>query len=365
ISNATNCYIRTGQELIDPDSIRQPNDPIPPSTLDNPQNLFRYQKPYSNQNMPPQKAPTLTVPKTKKKKSILWDRDGVNGGLSSIEIILCWITTGKNYEKWRGDKEEGKSKVRLLTEINKLMNESGIFHREPRGIRQKIGELQKLYNKARDFLKNTGEGILAEDEENGRNSTRIAHIGTSSIQSWVIDRSLNLSMSGQPLAGINLDDCPLPRTMSSKKIQIPEGSELPDIDLRFIPPRAPTSAAVPTPSTSVPSTASTSAPPKKKKPKKNLSSMRPATRSSARASRIQKMTTEDLYMKSIVSKQQSEVTRARAEASEVKVAFMKELREHGLTLAEIECKVNAEFPPLADMDHDKGDDSPNESDDSL
>ncbi|KAH9464879.1 hypothetical protein Pst134EB_004384 [Puccinia striiformis f. sp. tritici] len=302
--------------------------------------------------MPPQKAPTLTVPKTKKKKSILWDRDGVNGGLSSIEIILCWITTGKNYEKWRGDKEEGKSKVRLLTEINKLMNESGIFHREPRGIRQKIGELQKLYNKARDFLKNTGEGILAEDEENGV---------------YTVEQKLH-------------EDCPYwdqldpvmedPNTVNVEEHQPnkdddSEGSELPDIDLRFIPPRAPTSAAVPTPSTSVPSTASTSAPPKKKKPKKNLSSMRPATRSSARASRIQKMTTEDLYMKSIVSKQQSEVTRARAEASEVKVAFMKELREHGLTLAEIECKVNAEFPPLADMDHDKGDDSPNESDDSL
>ncbi|POW05206.1 hypothetical protein PSTT_09854 [Puccinia striiformis] len=235
--------------------------------------------------MPPKKAPALTVLKTKKKKSILWDRDGVNGGLSSIEIILCWITIGKNYEKWRGDKEQGKTKVRLLTEINKYMNESGIFHQGPKGIRQRIGELQKSYNKARDFLKNTSEGILAEDEENGvytRNSTRIAHIGTSSIghstspcpvnhwrgPTWTTALSEDNAIE-EDQNTVNVED------HQPNKDDNSNGSELPDINLRFIPPRAPTSAAVPTPSTSVLSTASTSAPPKKKKPKKNLSSMRP------------------------------------------------------------------------------------------
>ncbi|KAH9473698.1 hypothetical protein MJO29_000761 [Puccinia striiformis f. sp. tritici] len=336
--------------------------------------------------MPPKKAPTSTVPKTKKKKSILWDRDGVNGGPSSIEIILRWITTGKNYTKWRGDKEEGKSKVRLLTEINKLMNKCGIFHREAKGIRQKIGELQKSYNKARDFLKNTGEGILAEDEENG------VYTVEQKIQEecpyWdQLDPIMGDRSVTQPLhvrstiGGDQPGRLPSPEDNAIQedpnnvivedhqpdKDDDSEGSQLPDIDLRFIESRAPATGAVPvpTPSTSVSAITSTSAPTKKKQPKKNLSAIRPATRSSARASRIKKMTTEDLYMKSIVSKRQSKVTRARAEASKVKVAFMKELREHGLTLAEIECKVNAEFPPLADMYHDKGDESTNESDDSL
>ncbi|KAH9462950.1 hypothetical protein Pst134EA_015034 [Puccinia striiformis f. sp. tritici] len=36
-----------------------------------------------------------------------------------------------------------------------------------KGIRQKIADLQRLYNNACDFTKNTGEGILAEDEANG------------------------------------------------------------------------------------------------------------------------------------------------------------------------------------------------------
>ncbi|POW07338.1 hypothetical protein PSHT_09974 [Puccinia striiformis] len=237
--------------------------------------------------MPPKKAPALTVLKTKKKKSILWDRDGVNGGLSSIEIILCWITIGKNYEKWRGDKEQGKTKVRLLTEINKYMNESGIFHQGPKGIRQRIGELQKSYNKARDFLKNTSEGILAEDEENGVYTVEQTPRGLPILgPARLVTQPLHVRST---IGGDQPGRLPSPKDNAIEEDQNTvnvedhqpnkddnsNGSELPDINLRFIPPRAPTSAAVPTPSTSVLSTASTSAPPKKKKPKKNLSSMRP------------------------------------------------------------------------------------------
>ncbi|KAI7953165.1 hypothetical protein MJO29_008796 [Puccinia striiformis f. sp. tritici] len=105
----------------------------------------------------------------------------------------------------------------------------------------------------------------------------------------------------------------------------------------------------------------TTTPAPKPKAKKHRSSKRANTR----ASKLKKSTTEDLYMKSIVSKRQAEVTRARANASKVKVAYMKELREHGLSLEEIELKAAAEFPPLADMDHDKSDKSENDSDDSA
>ncbi|KAI7965975.1 hypothetical protein MJO29_001723 [Puccinia striiformis f. sp. tritici] len=80
-------------------------------------------------------------------------------------------------------------------------------------------------------------------------------------------------------------------------------------------------------------------------------------------------------MRLIVSKQQSKVTRAcaeaskikvtraRAEASKIKVTFMKKLREHGLSLEEIERRVATKFPPLADMD--EGDNSDVESEDSY
>ncbi|KNE97677.1 hypothetical protein PSTG_09081 [Puccinia striiformis f. sp. tritici PST-78] len=77
--------------------------------------------------MPPKKAPGSTQPK-KKKKSILWDRDGVNGGSSSIELVIQWLITGNNYKRWRGDTEEGKSKAQFLSEINQIMIKKGILH---------------------------------------------------------------------------------------------------------------------------------------------------------------------------------------------------------------------------------------------
>ncbi|KAI9625992.1 hypothetical protein H4Q26_015980 [Puccinia striiformis f. sp. tritici PST-130] len=294
--------------------------------------------------MPPKKAPGSTQPK-KKKKSILWDQDGVNGGSSSIELVIQWLITGNNYKRWRGDTEEG--------------------------IRQKIADLQRSYNNACDFTKNTGEGILAEDEANGvhtvqdqilelcpywdlldpvmsdRSVTEPLHIRSSvgGDQPGRLmlpeDDSINTAESNHPPLPSNTTP-PLPSLGLNDNS---EGSELPDIDSMFRQPPGATSQA-----NSAPARLTTTPAPKPKA-KKHRSSKRANTRTS----KLKKSTTEDLYMKSIVSKRQAEV----------KVAYMKELREHGLSLEEIELKAAAEFPPLADMDHDKSDESENDSDDSA
>ncbi|KAI7950101.1 hypothetical protein MJO28_008922 [Puccinia striiformis f. sp. tritici] len=195
----------------------------------------------------------------------------------------------------------------------------------------KIADLQRLYNNACDFTKNTGEGILAEDEANG----------VHTVQGLSFNLFLSVNTT-PPLPSLGLNDDS-------------EGSELPDIDSMFRQPPGATSQA-----NSAPARLTTTPAPKPKA-KKHRSSKRANTR----ASKLKKSTTKDLYMKSIVSKRQAEVTRARANASKVKVAYMKELREHGLSLEEIELKAAAEFPPLADMDHDKSDKSENDSDDSA
>ncbi|ETI46190.1 hypothetical protein F443_09403 [Phytophthora nicotianae P1569] len=36
------------------------------------------------------------------KKKVLWDRNGVNGGPSSMKILLDWLTTEGNFTKWKG-----------------------------------------------------------------------------------------------------------------------------------------------------------------------------------------------------------------------------------------------------------------------
>ncbi|WAR57220.1 hypothetical protein PtB15_8B267 [Puccinia triticina] len=78
--------------------------------------------------MPPQ-IPQSTRPKTKK-PLIPWDCNGVNGGESSIEIVLEWLATGTNYELWQGDGERGRTKTRLCSEIFQMMNLRGITHRD-------------------------------------------------------------------------------------------------------------------------------------------------------------------------------------------------------------------------------------------
>jgi hypothetical protein len=57
-----------------------------------------------------------TAPQNKwnKKKAVPWDRDGVDGGSSSVKIVLEWLTTGSNYPQWRDDLEEGKTKKNSL-----------------------------------------------------------------------------------------------------------------------------------------------------------------------------------------------------------------------------------------------------------
>ncbi|KAA1115604.1 hypothetical protein PGTUg99_010536 [Puccinia graminis f. sp. tritici] len=110
--------------------------------------------------MPPKKAAS-GLAKTKR-KLILWDRNGVDGGESSIEVVLLWLSTGNNYDRRRGHEQKGTTKTGLSTSSN------------PRGsiivTTKKIGDLQSSYNTAHDFLKNTGEGIMATDELNSINT---------------------------------------------------------------------------------------------------------------------------------------------------------------------------------------------------
>ncbi|WAQ92570.1 hypothetical protein PtA15_17A51 [Puccinia triticina] len=81
-------------------------------------------------------TPITPAPKAKKstkKKAVPWDRDGDNGGDSSMDIVLDWLSSGSNYQQWRGDLEEGKTKKSLCSEILEIMVASGITHRDVKG----------------------------------------------------------------------------------------------------------------------------------------------------------------------------------------------------------------------------------------
>ncbi|KNZ44530.1 hypothetical protein VP01_9070g1, partial [Puccinia sorghi] len=118
-----------------------------------------------------------THPLNTKKKAVPSDRDGIDGGSSSIEIILDWLTTGSNYPRWRGNLEEGKTKKSLCAEMIQRMKQNGIIHRDTK-VKSNfivlfliwfyvISDLQSSYNTSRDLIGNKGTGILESEASNG------------------------------------------------------------------------------------------------------------------------------------------------------------------------------------------------------
>ncbi|KAG9397811.1 hypothetical protein AC1031_016605 [Aphanomyces cochlioides] len=96
------------------------------------------------------------------KKRYRWDNDGVNGGPTSLQVLLEWLTVEGNYHKWRGGDRSGLTKEALCGQIVGRLVDVGIAHRKPADIRDKIQNLEMQYRTAVDWLAATGQGI--EDE---------------------------------------------------------------------------------------------------------------------------------------------------------------------------------------------------------
>ncbi|KAI7959867.1 hypothetical protein MJO29_004935 [Puccinia striiformis f. sp. tritici] len=122
------------------------------------------------------KTPAKSPAVSSRKKPISWEKDGVDKdgvvGFSSMQILLDWLTTEGNFERWRGDIQGGLTKEALAAEIITIYAENGIHHRNNKDVRSKIQELQDSYSKACDWLRNTGEGICDEDIANGTHNIR-------------------------------------------------------------------------------------------------------------------------------------------------------------------------------------------------
>ncbi|KAI7942128.1 hypothetical protein MJO28_012155 [Puccinia striiformis f. sp. tritici] len=121
-------------------------------------------------------TPAKSPAASSRKKPISWENDGVDKdgvvGFSSMQILLDWLTTEGNFERWRGDIQGGLTKEALAAEIITIYAENGIHHRNNKDVRSKIQELQDSYSKACDWLRNTGEGIRDEDIANGTHNIR-------------------------------------------------------------------------------------------------------------------------------------------------------------------------------------------------
>ncbi|KAG7381908.1 hypothetical protein PHYPSEUDO_005490 [Phytophthora pseudosyringae] len=97
-----------------------------------------------------------------KRKPIFWDRDGVNDGKSSLQVVLDWLSTETNYNKWRGsDRNNGNTKEALLKEIVAELRAVGFAHRATGDVREKINTIEKQFREAVDFQAQTGAGITS------------------------------------------------------------------------------------------------------------------------------------------------------------------------------------------------------------
>jgi hypothetical protein len=98
------------------------------------------------------------------KKRVMWHNDGPTSSVSSLSCLIDWLTTGNNYNRFRGGKgQTGASKLVVAGEVVRLITESGIpTVRTAKDVQTKIGVLEDAYRKASDWLSATGQGVQDE-----------------------------------------------------------------------------------------------------------------------------------------------------------------------------------------------------------
>ena len=95
----------------------------------------------------------------------VWHDDGPKEGVSSLDVLLDWMTTGNNYATWKGgNKNSGKTKKTIASTISEKISRAGIkTERKPKDIMMKIASIEAKFKQAYDWLHNTGSGV--EDKE--------------------------------------------------------------------------------------------------------------------------------------------------------------------------------------------------------
>jgi hypothetical protein len=132
--------------------------------------------------------------KRAKPRRTMWHNDGPDSTVSSLSILLDWLTTEGNYTRWRGgDKHSGETKTVLASQIAARISASGVGTiRKPKDIVTKISQLEQSFRDAIDFLSNTGAGITDETSLQQAIERRCPHYDT--LKDVMADRA-----SSQPL----------------------------------------------------------------------------------------------------------------------------------------------------------------------
>lgn len=81
----------------------------------------------------------------------------------SAEILLRWLTTPHNFDKYRGETTPGvpkKTKAAVLNEIVDFFVDNGIPYRKAKNIRSRIDRMMNAYREAVDWETRYNNGTL-------------------------------------------------------------------------------------------------------------------------------------------------------------------------------------------------------------
>ena len=102
-------------------------------------------------------------------------------GLTSIDILMGWITRDGNFSKWRGEKNDGMTtaanKTILCSNIFLEFQALGVTFRDRNAIRAKIDRIIVAYRKPETWRNQTGQGILDSATDDNREEKEISVLG--------------------------------------------------------------------------------------------------------------------------------------------------------------------------------------------
>jgi len=98
-----------------------------------------------------------------------WDKDMPTGELCSLDYLIDFLAeiegNTTNYSRYRGGGAGGVTRDVVCTEAVTYLISKGITWRNKQDVRAKIQQLQSSFQRAEDYLANTGAGLLEEDYE--------------------------------------------------------------------------------------------------------------------------------------------------------------------------------------------------------
>ncbi|RLN97664.1 hypothetical protein BBJ28_00011612 [Nothophytophthora sp. Chile5] len=93
-----------------------------------------------------------------------WTSDHADpSGKSSMGVLLDWLTTPGNYDRWRCCDQSGDSQHAIAEEIVDLLHAAGLVHRTIYQVCRKVSDLERSYREAAERLASTKRELKAAE----------------------------------------------------------------------------------------------------------------------------------------------------------------------------------------------------------